>query len=161
MTLYHYVATKDELLALVSDAIMGEILIPPEELPQGWRAGMREIARRTRDALVRHRWVAEMPHNADEGPNGARHAEQTLAVMFQTGLDRAECLELCMLVDDYVFGYIERFNTVNAAMGDAAGRTWRNTPARSRPGSPSWTRSRSRTCTPCSASRTRTGRSRG
>ena len=39
MTLYHYVRTKDELLALVDNAIMGELVIPADELPAGWRAG--------------------------------------------------------------------------------------------------------------------------
>ena len=29
MTLYHYVRTKDELLALVNDAVMGEVVVPP------------------------------------------------------------------------------------------------------------------------------------
>src|SRR5262245_12639315 len=33
MTLYHYVRTKDELLALVDNAVMGELLVPPGELP--------------------------------------------------------------------------------------------------------------------------------
>src|SRR5262249_15810386 len=49
MTLYHYVRTKDELLALVDNAVMGELLIPEGEVPAGWREGMRQIARRTRD----------------------------------------------------------------------------------------------------------------
>ena len=31
MTLYHYVRTKDELLTLVVDAVMGEVVIPPDE----------------------------------------------------------------------------------------------------------------------------------
>ena len=28
MTLYHYVRTKDELLTLVIDAVMGEVVVP-------------------------------------------------------------------------------------------------------------------------------------
>ena len=39
MTLYHYVQTKDELLTLVNDAVMGELLIPADELPTDWRGG--------------------------------------------------------------------------------------------------------------------------
>ena len=31
MTLYHYVRTKDELLTLVVDAVMGEVVLPPDE----------------------------------------------------------------------------------------------------------------------------------
>jgi AcrR family transcriptional regulator len=117
MTLYHYVRTKDELLSLVDNAIMGELLIQPDELPAGWRAGMRAIARRTRDIFVRHPWVVEMPKNVDDGPNGAHHFEQSLSVMAETGLPVEECLELVILVDDYVFGYVQRFNPIDAFAG--------------------------------------------
>jgi AcrR family transcriptional regulator len=122
MTLYHYVRTKDELLALVDDAVMGELLIPENELPEGWRSGMREIARRTRDAFVRHPWIVEMPKNAEGGPNGALHVEQSLAVMAETGLDSDDCLELIALVDDYVFGYVERFNPIKERVGANLGQ---------------------------------------
>ena len=36
MTLYHYVRTKDELLTLVIDAVMGEVVLGPDEpMPDG------------------------------------------------------------------------------------------------------------------------------
>jgi AcrR family transcriptional regulator len=121
MTLYHYVATKDELLALVDDAIMGEIVVPDDELPSGWRDGMREIAHRTKTAFVAHPWTIDMPDSSDGGPNSVRHFEQSLAVMAKTNLPRPECLELILLVDDYVFGYVRRFISVQAAIsGDSA-----------------------------------------
>ena len=38
MTLYHYVRTKDELFALVNDAVMGEVVLPSDQsMPEGWR----------------------------------------------------------------------------------------------------------------------------
>ena len=118
MTLYHYVRTKDELFALVDNALMGEVVVPVEELPAGWRDGTREIARRTCDVFLRHPWVAEMPRDFDDGPNSVLHMEQSIAVMAQTGLPIAECLELILLVDDYVFGYIERFEPILRAVGN-------------------------------------------
>jgi len=121
MTLYHYVATKDELLALVDDAIMGELVIPDAELPAGWRAGMTEIAHRTKNAFVAHPWTIDMPESSDGGPNSVRHFEQSLAVMAKTGLPRPECHELILLVDDYVFGYVRRFNAIRTSIaGDTA-----------------------------------------
>ena len=55
MTLYHYVRTKDELLTLVFDALMGEVALPPgQRIPREWRAAITLIARRSRDALRRH-----------------------------------------------------------------------------------------------------------
>lgn len=111
MTLYHYVKTKDEMVALVSDAIMGELLIPAGEVPEGWRAGLAEIARRTRGVFLRHPWILEhMDERSDDGagPNGLRHVEQSLAVASRTGLDVESQFELVALVDDYVFGYVMR-----------------------------------------------------
>src|SRR4030095_7141009 len=40
MTLYHYVRNKRELTALMDDAIMGELLVPEDELAEGWREGL-------------------------------------------------------------------------------------------------------------------------
>src|SRR4051794_40086282 len=117
MTLYHYVRTKDELLALVDNAVMGELLIPPGEVPAGWRDGMREIAHRTRNVFTQHPWIVEMPRSSEGGPNGTRHFEQSLAVMSGTGLPLDECLELVLLVDDFVFGYIQRFSPMAAQAG--------------------------------------------
>src|SRR5262244_701385 len=72
MTLYYYVRTKDELIALMDDAIMGEILIPEDEIPEGWREGMAEIARRSHAIFVRHPWSLESLRNAEGGPNALR-----------------------------------------------------------------------------------------
>lgn len=111
MTLYHYVKTKDELIALVGDAIMGELLIPGDEVPDGWREGMAEIARRTRGVFARHPWIVEhIDEQSDEGagPNMLRHVEQSIAVAARTGLDVEGQLEIVALVDDYVFGYVMR-----------------------------------------------------
>jgi len=108
MTLYHYVRTKDELIALIGDAIMGELVVPEGELPDGWREGMAAIARRTLAVFDRHPWVLRHMGEGDEenpGPNGMRHFEQTLAVMARAGVDAESQLELAALVDEYVFGH--------------------------------------------------------
>jgi len=111
MTLYHYIRTRDELTALMGEAIMGEIVIPDDELPEGWREGMAEIARRTRRIFTRHPWIME--HFDDEdggpaGPNGLRHMEQSLAVAARSGLGSDAQLEIVALVDDYVIGHAMR-----------------------------------------------------
>ena len=112
MTLYHYVRTKDELLALIDDTLMGELLIPDDELPEGWREGFVAIAGRTRDAFINHPWTVDIPHGAEGGPNGTRHFEQSLEVASRTGLALDEQMELISLVDDYAFGYALRLNRI-------------------------------------------------
>ena len=51
MSLYHYVRSKDELLDLMGDAIMGGQLVDEAELQKGWRAGLTAIAQATRAQL--------------------------------------------------------------------------------------------------------------
>jgi AcrR family transcriptional regulator len=110
MTLYHYVRNKEELTVLMSEAIMAEIVIPDDELPDGWREGLAEIARRTLSVFSAHPWIGE--HMDDEqaqaGPSTLRHVEQSLAVAARTGLPLDERLEVTGLVDDYVIGYAIR-----------------------------------------------------
>jgi AcrR family transcriptional regulator len=115
MTLYYYVRTKDELLALMDDAIMGELVVPDDELPEGWREGLAEIARRTFAAQARHPYARELHPTTQSGPNSIRHLEQSLAVAAHTGLDSGTQLEIIMLVDDYVFGYAVRSGRQRAA----------------------------------------------
>src|ERR671924_315257 len=60
MTLYHYVRNKRELAALMDDAVMGELLVPEEELADDWREGLAQIARRTYQCFLRHPWSFEL-----------------------------------------------------------------------------------------------------
>ena len=108
MTLYHYVRTKSDLVALMDDALMGEILLPEDALPKDWRRALTAIARRTRDVFRRHPWALLSMQGAVPGPNSARHFEQCLAALSRTSLDRRTKLELLALVDDFVFGHALR-----------------------------------------------------
>jgi AcrR family transcriptional regulator len=114
MTLYYYVRNKDELVSLIGDRIMSEVVIPDDELPDGWREGMAEIARRTVAIFRRHPWIVEHIGEGDPmgaGPSVLRHAEQTYAVAARSGLDIDDQLELAAIVDDYVFGYAMRLQS--------------------------------------------------
>src|SRR5690606_32931566 len=108
MTLYHYVSTKQELLMLMSDALMADVLVPPDELPDDWRAAITVIARRSRDVILAHPWAMEALRSVAGGPNSLRHFEQSLAAVAPVGLTDAERLELVFTIDDYVFGYVVR-----------------------------------------------------
>lgn len=105
MTLYHYVKGKDELLALVTDRVMGEVIVPDDEFPDDWREAMTTIARRTREAMLRHPWVFDVAEDPAVGPNGARHFDQSLQALSSLPLSLAERVEILSTVDAYVFGY--------------------------------------------------------
>jgi AcrR family transcriptional regulator len=105
MTLYHYVRGKDELLALVTDRVMGELIVPADEFPDGWREAMTTIAQRTRRAILRHAWVFDIADEPGIGPNGARHFDQSLQAVASLPLSLEDRLDILTTVDAYVFGY--------------------------------------------------------
>jgi AcrR family transcriptional regulator len=108
MTLYHYMRTKDDLLALMDDAIIAEALVPEGELPGDWREALATIARRSRDAFLRHPWAFFALQGARMGPNSLRHVEQSMAAVATAPLDQAGKVALCGVIDDFVFGYVVR-----------------------------------------------------
>jgi AcrR family transcriptional regulator len=112
MTLYHYVANKRELLALMDDAMMGELLVPDDELADDWREAMAQIARRSYAVFKRHPWLVEHLGDEDDpgpgGPNAMRHFEQSLKAAALAGLEDFDRMELVGFVDDYVFGHVMR-----------------------------------------------------
>src|SRR5690606_23559815 len=55
MSLYHYVANKDELLTAMIDIVFEEIELPHEDT--GWQSAMRWRAVSTRQVLARHPWA--------------------------------------------------------------------------------------------------------
>ena len=106
MTLYHYVRTKDELMTLVTDAVMGEVVLPPgEALPDDWREACTVIAHRSRAVLLRHPWTLDIADDPPLGPNSVRHFDQTLAAVSSLDIPLAERLDIVTCVDEYVFGF--------------------------------------------------------
>jgi AcrR family transcriptional regulator len=110
MTLYHYVKNKAELLALMDDAMMGELIVPDDELPDDWRGGLAAIARATHGTHARHPWVSEYKGDDQSpgGPNGLRHFEQSLSVAAKTGLPVDHQIDIIVQLDEYTLGFASR-----------------------------------------------------
>ena len=110
MTLYYYIRTKDDLLALIDDALMAETVARTWPLPKPWRAAVAKLARATRDTFVRHPWALHSLQGARVGPNNLRHMEQSLEAVASLTCSMQVKLELLSIVDDYVFGHALRVN---------------------------------------------------
>jgi AcrR family transcriptional regulator len=117
MSLYHYVHTKADLVALMDDALMGEILVPEGQLPREWREAISAIAHRTRDAFARHPWGLLSMQGAPPGPNALRHFEQSLEALDEAPMSPEGKLALLQLVDDFVFGHSLRAAETRAWFG--------------------------------------------
>ncbi len=106
MSLYHYVRTKDELLTLVVDALLGELVIPADQpMPQEWRAAITLVAERSRDVLRRHPWILDITDDPNIGPNAMRHFDQSWQALTSLDASFEDKLDLITVVDEYVFGY--------------------------------------------------------
>jgi AcrR family transcriptional regulator len=85
-SLYRYVATRDELLALMSDAVVGELGYP-RPTTGDWRADLLAVGRDLLALYARHPWMLEVsPGSTAMGPNGVAYLEQGLAAL--SGLER-------------------------------------------------------------------------
>lgn len=106
MSLYYYVKTKDDLIAMMDDALMGEALL--SSIPKDWRRALTEIATRTHAVFLRHPWALVAMLSAPPGLNAMRHMEQCLEALAGTSMTAQQKLSLLATVDDFVFGHALR-----------------------------------------------------
>src|SRR6201995_685169 len=102
MSLYRYVRAKDELIALMADAVYGEFLEPA--VPgEDWRAGLTRCAWTMRAALYRHPWALKVPISGlPVLPNEVAWFEQALGCLDGTGLTEREKASVIQLVAGFV-----------------------------------------------------------
>ena len=104
MSLYHYVASKDELLDAMIDIVFEEIELPPEGTD--WQSAMRREAVSTRQVLARHPWaISLMESRTTPGPGNLRHREAVTACLRRAGFSVAMATHANWLLDSYVYGY--------------------------------------------------------
>jgi AcrR family transcriptional regulator len=114
MSLYYYVKTKDDLIAAMDDALMGEALLP--SLPKDWQRAMTEIAKRTHAVFIRHPWALVAMLSAPPGLNAMRHVEQCLEALAKTSMTAKQKITLLATVDDFVFGHALREAATDATI---------------------------------------------
>jgi len=104
MSLYRYVAAKDELLTLMVDAALGPPrAAPPAAADEDWRAGLARWAWTVRAAYLRHPWVLRIPISGPPAtPNQVAWMEDALGSLRDTGLTEAEKLSVLLLLSGFV-----------------------------------------------------------
>lgn len=106
MRLYGYISTKEDLFDLMVDEVQAEIL--PDKQPGDWREALRILAQGTRQAALRHEWLADLLGGRPTlGPNGLAVTEATLAAL--DGLaDIDTVMRAVETVSAYFIGAIRR-----------------------------------------------------
>ena len=108
MRLYAYLATKEELLDLMTDEVYRELLLEGD-LPGGWRRAMKTHAERMRNICRKHPWFVRLLGNRPHmGPNGLRHLESVLASLYRSTefLSIDEVLQALRTLNAYLLGAI-------------------------------------------------------
>ncbi|OLR91811.1 TetR/AcrR family transcriptional regulator [Actinokineospora bangkokensis] len=103
MRLYGYIATKDELLDLMLDAVHAEV----RPSGDGWREVLRSLAAATRRAAHRHDWLTDLlggrPHL---GPNTLTTGDAVLTALADLPLDLV--VPAVAAVNAYVIGAVRK-----------------------------------------------------
>jgi AcrR family transcriptional regulator len=113
MSLYTHIASKDDLVDLMVNEVVGGVLLP-EPLPQDWREAVGQIAHRSYDAFVAHPWTLQAVGQRPQfGPNTLRHVEQSLAAVSDLGLEPQTASIILGVVDAYTLGQAMRVAIVH------------------------------------------------
>lgn len=120
MSLYRYVASKDELLQLMfnASALGAESLVIEGD---DWRSRLRTWAIIQRDMLDRHPWITQMPMPAPPlAPNSLHFVERALEAMDGTGLTDSEKFRVIGLIASYTLNEAKMANDAARAAAAAA-----------------------------------------
>jgi AcrR family transcriptional regulator len=121
-SLYRHVGSKDGLLDLVFDRVIGEQEVPDPD-PERWEEQVKEVARTMRATIARHPAIARISlGRVPTGPNALEYAERLLAILRAGGLSNelaVDALQLLMLVVNG-FGLEEIVEFTSPGEGDAS-----------------------------------------
>ena len=98
-SLYWHVGSKDGLLNLVFDEVIGEQDIPDAD-PGRWQEQLKDVARTMRATILRHRDIVRISiGRVPMGPNALRYSERVLAILRAGGVsDRLAVLGHHLLI---------------------------------------------------------------
>jgi len=111
MSLYTHIVSKDELLALMSNELMGTLIVEAP-LPDDWREALTVIARRIFKMYASHRWLLGLlARRPRPGPNVTRQAKQLARAVESLRLPADEMWTLLSIFNDYILGHALRVAT--------------------------------------------------
>ena len=119
MSLYRHVRGKEQLIALMADAALGEEP-PPTATPSGWRAQLEVAARLEWRVMRRHPWLARVVHisRPSATPNALAHADRVMRALEGAPLDEPRKLQLHVVLHGFIQGLAVNVEAEAQAVGD-------------------------------------------
>ncbi len=104
MSVYYYVANKDEILDGIVDLVFSEIELPAAD--GDWRTEIRRRAHSARRVLRAHPWaIGLMESRTSPGPATLRHHDAVLATLLGAGFSHELTAHAYALLDSYIYGF--------------------------------------------------------
>jgi AcrR family transcriptional regulator len=104
-SLYWHVGSKDGLLDLVFDELIGEAQVPEPD-PGHWQEQLKDVARAQRAASLRHPYLVRISiGRIPMGPNALRYSERVLAILRAGGLSPRLAVQGYLLLISVVNGF--------------------------------------------------------
>ena len=104
-SLYWHVGSKDGLLDLVFDEIIGEGQVPDPD-PARWQEQLKDVAQAQRRASLRHPYLVRISiGRIPMGPNALRYTERVLAILRAGGLSPRLAVQRYLLLIATVNGF--------------------------------------------------------
>jgi AcrR family transcriptional regulator len=104
MSVYYYVANKDEILDGIVDLVFSEIELPTAG--GDWRTEIRRRADSARRVLRAHPWaIGLMESRTSPGPATLRHHDAVIATLRAAGFSPEMTAHAYALLDSYTYGF--------------------------------------------------------
>jgi AcrR family transcriptional regulator len=120
-SLYWHVGSKDGLLDLVLDQLIGEQQVPDPD-PEHWQEQLKQVARTQRATSLRHPYIVRISiGRIPMGPNALRYSERVLAILRAAGLSPRLAVQGYLLMISVVNGFTVDETGVEDGAPDDAG----------------------------------------
>lgn len=104
MSLYHYVANKDDLLDGIVDMVVSEIEVP--SLQTDWKTAMRRRALSAHEVLLRHPWaIMALMSRVNVGSAMLRYVDATLGCLREAGFSFEMADHAWNAIDSHIYGF--------------------------------------------------------
>ena len=125
MSIYHYVANKDEVLDGIVDLVFSEIDLPV--IGGDWHTEMRRRSTSARAAMRRHPWaIGLVETRTNPGPATLKHHDAVIGTLRAAGFSVEMTAHAYAVIDAYVYGFAlsEATLPINGAepLAEVAGR---------------------------------------